>query len=69
MYTRINVLERLPELADDLESKHLQLSFLTGAANGALDKTVRVRLGRVNLGILAGVLESLVPAEIYNCSN
>lgn len=45
---------------------HLQLSLLTGTANGALDKSVGIGLGRINLGILAGVLEALVPAEIYN---
>lgn len=66
MYTRTNILVR-SELADSW--KHLQLSLLASATNGAFDKTVGVGLGRVNLGILAGVLEALVPAEIYKCGN
>jgi len=37
---------------------------LVGTADGALDETVGVRLGSIHLGILAGVLEALVPAEI-----
>lgn len=44
--------------------KHLQLSLLARATNGALDETIGVGLGSVHLGILAGVLDTLVPAEI-----
>lgn len=51
------------------EFQGLQLSFLASAANSALNEAVRVRLGRVNLGILSGVLEALVPAEIYKGSD
>lgn len=43
---------------------HLQLRLL-GAGHGALDETVGARLGSVNLSILAGVLDALVPAEVY----
>lgn len=44
--------------------EHLQLSLWARATHGALDKTVGVGLGGVHLGILAGVLDTLVPAEI-----
>lgn len=37
---------------------------MIGTANGALDETVGVRLGSIHLGILAGVLGALVPAEV-----
>jgi hypothetical protein len=43
---------------------HLQAGLLVGTADGALDETVRVGLGGVNLGVLASVLGALVPAEI-----
>lgn len=38
---------------------------MVGTGDGALDETVGVGLGSVNLGVLAGVLGALVPAEIY----
>lgn len=44
--------------------KHLQLSLLARATHGAFDETVGVGLGGIHLGILAGVLNTLVPAEI-----
>lgn len=46
-----------------------QLSFLPSTTNSALNEAIGVRLGRVNLGIFAGVLEALVPAEIYQGSD
>jgi hypothetical protein len=57
------------ELSESPSGEHSQLSLLASAGNSALDKAVGIRLGRVNLGILAGVLEALVPAEIYKCSD
>jgi hypothetical protein len=64
------MLALLSELADSPNSgKHLQLSLRASTGNGALDKAVGVGLGRVDLGILAGVLEALVPAKIYNGSD
>lgn len=36
----------------------------SGPSNLTLDETVWSRLGRVDLGVLAGVLEPLVPAQV-----
>lgn len=44
--------------------KRLQTGLLA-AGHGALNETVRAGLRRVHLGVLAGVLETLVPAEVY----
>lgn len=67
---KITMLALLSELADSPNGgKHSQLSLLASAANSALDKAVGVGLGRVNLGILAGVLEALVPTKIYKCND
>lgn len=44
--------------------KRLQAGLLA-AGHSALDETVRAGLRRVHLGVLASVLETLVPAEIY----
>jgi hypothetical protein len=38
---------------------------LRRAADGALDQAVGVGLGCEHLGVLAGVLEALVPAEVW----
>ena len=46
-------------------NNRLQLRLLVGAAHRALDETIGVRLGGVHLGILAGVLGTFVPAEVY----
>jgi len=48
-----------------LSLARLQLGLLAGASHRALDEAVGPRLGGVHLGVLAGVLEALVPAEIY----
>lgn len=40
------------------------LRLETLAGDGALDETVRVGLGSVDLRVLAGVLEALVPGKI-----
>jgi hypothetical protein len=44
--------------------KGLQAGLLAGAGHGALDETVGAGLGSIHLGVLAGVLGALVPAEI-----
>lgn len=71
VYRDSYVQEEKREVCKELQSsyppKRLQLGLGAGATNGALDQTVGVGLGSVNLGILAGVLEALVPAEI--CAN
>ena len=48
-----------------LLTSRLQLGLLAGAGHRALDEAVGAGLGGVHLGILAGVLEALVPAEVY----
>lgn len=45
-------------------SRHLQPSLLSSTADSALDETIGVGLRGVDLGVLASVLETLVPAEI-----
>lgn len=42
----------------------LQSSLLASAAHSALDETIGVGLRGVHLGVLASVLETLVPAEV-----
>lgn len=37
-------------------------------ADLALDEAIGARLGSVHLGVLAGVLEALVPGEVYPMS-
>jgi hypothetical protein len=45
--------------------KNLQLGLSALANDGALDETVGVGLRSVDFSILARVLETLVPAQIY----
>lgn len=47
-----------------MASLKVGLRLETLARNGALDEAVRVGLGSVDLGVLAGVLETLMPGEI-----
>lgn len=42
----------------------LQFRLQRGPADGTLDQTVGVRLRSEDLGVLAGVLEALVPAQV-----
>lgn len=44
----------------------LQLGLLARPCHRALDQTVRVGLRNVHFSVLAGVLESFVPAQVYN---
>lgn len=55
-------------LLPSIKTKDLQLGLSTLANNGALDEPVRVGLRSVDLSILAGVLETLVPAQVYKFS-
>jgi hypothetical protein len=54
---------RNSELGNLRYGKRLQTSLLA-TGNGALDETVGTGLRSVDLGVLAGVLDALVPAEI-----
>jgi hypothetical protein len=54
---------RNSELGNLRYGKCLQTSLLA-TGHGALDETVRTGLRGVDLGVLAGVLGALVPAEI-----
>jgi hypothetical protein len=46
------------------DTPDLQAGLGAGAGHGALDETVGAGLRSVHLGVLAGVLDTLVPAEI-----
>lgn len=57
-------------LSDHLDVSSMCLQFcvfslLARSRDAALDQTIRVGLRGIYFGILAGVLQTLVPAEIY----
>lgn len=61
-------LARNSEVGQLRYGKCLQTGLLA-TGHGALDETVGAGLRGIHLGVLAGVLEALVPAEIYMRAN
>jgi hypothetical protein len=44
---------------------NLELGFAAFAGDGALDETIGAGLRSIDFSILSGVLEALVPAEVW----